>query len=114
MEATRICSDALFGHVASQGFENVSCEKWFLNCKRKGIVFKGNRMTTTNSLKPDLAQAKEAERANMFPRKEEENGTSTDKGKTGTEEGADRVISKSIPKPARKGSIKKASSGGKE
>ena len=40
-EVNKICSDALFKHVADQGLTNISCEKWFLNCKRKGIVFRG-------------------------------------------------------------------------
>ena len=40
-DATKICSDALFKHVAELGLTKISCEKWFLNCKRKGIVFKG-------------------------------------------------------------------------
>ena len=40
-EANKICSDALFKHVSEQGLENITCEKWFINCKRKGIVFKG-------------------------------------------------------------------------
>ena len=40
-EANKMCSEALFRYVAEQGLENITCEKWFINCKRKGIVFKG-------------------------------------------------------------------------
>ena len=40
-DATKICSDALFKHVAELGLTKISSERWFLNCKRKGIVFKG-------------------------------------------------------------------------
>ncbi len=42
-EAAKICRDALFEHVKNLGMKNVTCEKWFLNCKRKGIVFKGQK-----------------------------------------------------------------------
>ena len=42
-EATRICSEALFKYVADQGYKDISCEAWSLNCKRKGIVFKGTQ-----------------------------------------------------------------------
>ncbi len=42
-EATEICRKALFEHVSNLGMKNVTCEKWYLNCKRKGIVFKGQK-----------------------------------------------------------------------
>ena len=42
-EATEICRKALFEHVSNMGMENITCEKWFVNCKRKGIVFKGQK-----------------------------------------------------------------------
>jgi len=42
-EATEICRKALFEHVSGLGMENITCEKWFVNCKRKGIVFKGQK-----------------------------------------------------------------------
>ena len=42
-EAAKICRDALFEHVKNLGMKNVTCEKWYLNCKRKGIVFKGQK-----------------------------------------------------------------------
>lgn len=42
-EATEICRKALFEHVSGLGMVNVTCEKWFVNCKRKGIVFKGQK-----------------------------------------------------------------------
>ena len=42
-EATEICRKALFDHVSKLGMKNITCEKWFLNCKRKGIVFKGQK-----------------------------------------------------------------------
>ena len=41
-EATEICRKALFEHVSDR-MVNITCEKWFLNCKRKGIVFKGQK-----------------------------------------------------------------------
>jgi hypothetical protein len=42
-KATEICQRALFEHVSELGMVNITCEKWFLNCKRKGIVFKGQK-----------------------------------------------------------------------
>ena len=42
-EATEICRKALFEHVSKLGMVNATCEQWFLNCKRKGIVFKGQK-----------------------------------------------------------------------
>jgi hypothetical protein len=42
-DATKICSNALFRYIKEQGLGNATCERWFLNCKRKGIVFKGTR-----------------------------------------------------------------------
>ena len=51
-EANQICKDALLKHVAEQGLEDVVCERYFevairngkfLNCKRKGIIFKGQK-----------------------------------------------------------------------
>lgn len=42
-EVTEICRKALFEHVSNLGMVNVTCEKWFVNCKRKGIVFKGQK-----------------------------------------------------------------------
>lgn len=47
-EATEICRKALFEHVSELGMVNVTCEKWFLNCKRKGIVFKGQKNDDDN------------------------------------------------------------------
>jgi len=41
--ATEICRKALFEYVASLGMKNITCEQWFLNCKRKGITFKGQK-----------------------------------------------------------------------
>tara|TARA_Y100000310_G_C20553166_1_gene749156 strand:- start:72 stop:428 length:357 start_codon:yes stop_codon:yes gene_type:complete len=42
-DATEICRIALFEHVFALGMKNITCEKWFINCKRKGIVFKGQK-----------------------------------------------------------------------
>lgn len=55
-EANQICKDALFKYVTEQGFDNVICERYvesalkrgvFLNCKRKGLIFKGQKDDNT-------------------------------------------------------------------
>ena len=43
-EAIALCGKALRDYVISQGVDgdkDIVNEKWYLNCKRKGIVFKG-------------------------------------------------------------------------
>ncbi len=41
-QATRICNVALREYVKQQGLvEPITCEAWYINCKRKGIVFTG-------------------------------------------------------------------------
>lgn len=41
-QATEICNKAIKEYVIEQGLcEPITCEKWFVNCKRKGIVYKG-------------------------------------------------------------------------
>ena len=43
-EATEICNKALKAVAVERGLgEPITCEKWFVNCKRKGIVFKGKQ-----------------------------------------------------------------------
>lgn len=42
-DATEICKKALYEYVSAMGMKDAYCEKWFLNCKRKGIVFKGTK-----------------------------------------------------------------------
>lgn len=49
-EATEICRKALFEHISDR-MVNITCEKWFLNCKRKGIVFKGQKNDDTELTK---------------------------------------------------------------
>lgn len=47
--AIRLCEEALKDYVIRKGLcEPVSSEKWFLNCKRKGIVFKGKAENDCN------------------------------------------------------------------
>ena len=43
-KATEICNKALQEYVIEQGLDGdkeITRERWFVNCKRKGIVFKG-------------------------------------------------------------------------
>ena len=56
-EATRICSEALFKYVSEKGLTDITCEGWFVNCKRKGIVFKG-----TKNVNDKLTKTEEDER----------------------------------------------------
>ena len=44
-EATMICNKALYAVAVERGLKagTISNEKWFVNCKRKGIVFKGKQ-----------------------------------------------------------------------
>ena len=44
-EATEICNKALYAVVIERGLVagTITNEQWFLNCKRKGIVFKGKQ-----------------------------------------------------------------------
>lgn len=46
-EATAICIAALKEYVRNHGLsEPITHEKWFVNCKRKGIVFTGAKHDT--------------------------------------------------------------------
>ena len=65
-EANRICKDALFNHITEQGFNNVICERYvesacargkFLNCKRKGIIFKGKPNGDTELIKTEVSRS---------------------------------------------------------
>ncbi len=44
-EAHEICSKALYKTAVERGLKagTITNEKWFMNCKRKGIVFKGQK-----------------------------------------------------------------------
>ena len=51
-EANQICKDALFAYAVEQGMIGAACEGYmdrsikrgtFLNCKRKGIIFRGQK-----------------------------------------------------------------------
>ena len=51
-KAFEICVAALRGYVIEQGMDGdkeIIWEKWFVNCKRKGIVFRGKAKNEYNS-----------------------------------------------------------------
>lgn len=49
-EATAICNKALFDVAMERGLGTlITCERWFVNCKRKGIVFKGRKNVSGQS-----------------------------------------------------------------
>ncbi len=70
-EATVICNKALRAVAVERGLnsdENILIERWFVNCKRKGIVFRGK---TKMKIDKDLqVAAKEKERARIFSKAE--------------------------------------------
>ena len=63
-QATELCNKAIKEYVIEQGLcEPITCEKWFVNCKRKGIVYKGKEI-------------KENENAGIEPGNGEDTGSS--------------------------------------
>ncbi len=58
--ATEICRRALFDYVSLLGMTNVTCEKWFINCKRKGIVFKGQKNDDDKLVETEIDSGQES------------------------------------------------------
>lgn len=58
-KATEICKKALYEYVSAMGMKDATCEKWYLNCKRKGIVFKGMKDDTGTEGRTEDKETKE-------------------------------------------------------
>ena len=91
-KADQICRTALLKYASEQGLKDVVLERYvdvavckgkFLNCKRKGIEFKGTENDTQRASESEV------------------------KGKTGDKEISNTSVPKSIPQPRRQVSNKR-------
>ena len=72
-EATAICNKALYAEAIERGLVagTITNEYWFVNCKRKGIVFKGKLNDDTKLEEAKVSTDKGSGESKHVPKGEE-------------------------------------------